>query len=130
MQFAGNLIMEDRGFGGGPSGFGRHTRLMYGIGNMNGIEVSSEYTANVNAILENDTDVQNLVTQGYNITSIHPIIATIIQADGTLNIQATSARVILTNGTSGIASVNVDITNAKVTQIITITRTVIDKSTT
>ena len=123
-------MMADQGFGGGPGRFGGHARMMDGLGNMNGIEVSSEYTANVNAILENDTDVQNLITQGYNLTSIDPIVKTVIQGDGTLSTQATTARVILTNGTSGVASVTVDVANAKVTQITTITKTVIDKSTT
>lgn len=44
--------------------------------------------------------------------------------------KAASAVVLLQNDTSGYATVNVDMTNAKVTQIVTITRTVIDKSST
>jgi len=95
---------------------------------MGGIEVSSEYTANVNAILNNDTDVANLIAEGYNVTSIHPIIKTVVQGDGSIATQATTAVVTMTNGTSGYATVNVDVANAQVTQITTITRTVIDKT--
>jgi hypothetical protein len=134
MQFAGNIMMANQGFngfGGGPgAGHGGHGQMMGGMDNMNNIEASTEYTANVNAILGNDSDVQNLISQGYNVTSINPIVKTVIQGDGTIVTQATNTTVILTNGTSGFATVNVDVANAKVTQIITITRTVIDKNTT
>jgi hypothetical protein len=127
IQFAGNMMMDNHGFDGGPGG---HGQPIGGMGGMNSIEVSTEYTDNVNAILGNDSDVQNLIVQGYNVTSINPIIKNVIQGDGTIATQATNATVILTNGTSGFATVKVDVANAKVTQIITITRTVIDKSTT
>jgi hypothetical protein len=130
IQFAGNMMMDNQGFGGGPGGHGGHGQMMGVMNNMNNVEVGTEYTANVNAILGNDSDVQNLVAQGYNVTSINPIVKTVIQEDGTIATQATNAAVILTNGTSGFATVKVDVANAKVTQIITITRTVIDKSTT
>jgi hypothetical protein len=124
--FTDNIMMEQgsRGFGGGPGGQGRHG-MMGGMGN---IEVSSEYTANVNAILNNDTDIANLIAQGYNVTAINPIVKTVIQGDGTVATQATTTTVFM-QGTSGFATVNVDIANAKVTQIVTVTRTLIDKST-
>jgi hypothetical protein len=120
----GEMIMGDQGFGRGPGGH-RHG-FMGGFGN---IEVSSEYTANVNVILNNDTDVQNLISQGYNVTSINPIVKNVIEADGTLTTKATTAIVTLQNGTSGYATVGVDVSQAKVTQIVIITRTVIDKTT-
>jgi hypothetical protein len=125
----GGMMLGDQGFGGEP-GFGGHRgcgpRFMGGMGN---IEVSSEYAATVNAILNNDTDVQNLITEGYNVTSIHPIIKSVIGADGTVTTKATTAIVTLQNGTSGYATVSVDVEQAKVTRIVIITRTVIDKST-
>jgi len=129
IQFAGNMMMDSQGFGGGPGGHGGHGQMMGGMPGMNGVEVSTEYAANVNTILGNDSDVQNLIAQGYNVTLINPIVKTAVQGDGTIVTQATNATVILTNGTSGFAAVNVDVANAKVTQIITITRAVIDKST-
>jgi hypothetical protein len=127
LQFDGRMMMDSQGFGGGPVG---HCGLGEGFrGGMANIEVSTEYTANVNAILDNDADVQNLVSQGYNVTSINPIVKNVIGGDGTLTTQATTAIVTMQNGTSGYATVKVDVANSTVTQIITITRTVIDKST-
>ena len=126
-----SMIMGDQGFGVGP---GRMTGPggrsdMFG-GPMGNIEVSSAYNQTVSNILDNDTDVKNLVSQGYNVTSINPILISTIGADGTLTTKASTAIVTMQNGTFGFATVSVDITNAKVTQIIIITRTVIDKSTT
>lgn len=123
----GGMMVGEQEFGGPGCRGGRGGRgFMGGFGN---VEVSSEYTANVNAILGNDTDVQNLVSQGYNVTSINPIVKNIIEADGTLSTKATTAIVTLQNGTSGFATVSVDVSQSKVTQIVIITRTVIDKST-
>lgn len=117
--------MMERGFGAfgrGPGGreFGR-------MGGMGNIEISSEYTAKINSILGNDTDVANLTTQGYNVTAIRPIVKTVIQGDGTITSQATTA-IVFMQGTSGYATVHIDIANAKVTEIVTVTRNVIDKS--
>ncbi|HEX9261247.1 MAG TPA: hypothetical protein VF893_01820 [Candidatus Bathyarchaeia archaeon] len=119
----GGMMIGDQRLGGGHRGHG--LGFMGGIGN---IEVSSEYKANVNAILDNDTDVQGLVSQGYNITSINPIVKSVIEADGTLVTKATTAVVTLQNGTSGFAIVRVEVSEGKVTQIVIITRTVIDKT--
>jgi hypothetical protein len=121
----GGDMTREQGFGGGPRGHGDGGGFMGGVGN---IEVSSEYTANVNAILTVDTDMQNLVSEGYNVTSIHPIVRNIVEADGTIATKATTATIMLQNGTSGFATVSVDVENAKVTQIVIITRTVIDKT--
>lgn len=122
------IMMGDQGFGGGMAGPGGRGNGFGGP--MGNIEVSSAYNQTVSNILGNDTDVQKLVSQGYNVTSINPILSSIIGADGTLTTQASTAVVTMQNGTSGFATISVDITNAKVTQIIIITRTVIDKSTT
>lgn len=100
------------------------------MGGMGRIEVSSEYTATVNAILNSDTDIQKLIAEGYNVTSIRPVIKCTVEADGTVTTKATTAIAILQNSTSARAIASVDITNAKVTQIVTFTRTIIDKSTT
>ena len=123
-QFSRGMITNMQGFGGGcrhggPRGF---------MGGMTNIEVSSEYTAKINAILTNDSDVQNLISQGYNVTAINPLVKNVVEGDGTLTTKATTAIVLLQNGTSGYATISVDVTNAKVTQMVTITRTVIDKS--
>jgi len=108
------------GFKGGriPSGWGR-----------NGfVEVSAEYNQTVINIAESDSDVQNLLAEGYSISAVRPIIKSVVQADGTVVRKATSAIVILEKDTTGRATVYVDVTAGKVTQIVILTRTVIDKS--
>ena len=127
-QFGNSMKMMDggQGFGGGPGGRGHGPESM-GSG-MSNIEVSDEYTANVNAILSNDTDVANLISEGYNITSINPVVKNVIQGDGTLVTKATTAIVTMENGDSGIATVKVDIENSAVLKITIITTTVIDKT--
>ena len=122
----GIFILNSQGFGG-PRNRQCEPRLGP-VGGMGGIDVSSEYTANVNTILNSDTDVANLISQGYNVTAIHPIVKTVLQGDGTLITHATSAVVLMINGPSGYATVNIDIANSHVTTITTVTRTVIDKS--
>ncbi len=117
-------MMGDQGFGGGPGGhrgkFGGFTENM---------RISSEYNQTVTNILGNDADVQNLISEGYTVMSIRPKIESVIGADGTITTKATTAIVTLQNGTTGYATVGLDITNAKVTQIVILTRTVIDKTT-
>lgn len=92
------------------------------------IEVSEEYVQKVKDILNKDTDVKNLLTQGYNLTSVQPIIKRIVNADGTVTSKATTAIVRLEKGLSGSAVVNVDVELGKVNQIQIITRIIIDKT--
>jgi len=123
MGFGGGMMGQGMGPGSGQRPMG-HGGFMDG---MNSIEVSSEYTANVTAILNNDTDIANLTSQGYNVTSINPIVKNVIQGGGAIATQASTAIVILQNSTSGYATAYVDLSQAKVTQIVIITRTVINK---
>jgi hypothetical protein len=101
----------DRGFGG----FGSEA-----------IQLSSDFTANVTNIAKNDSDVQNLLNQGYNITSIRPIISTTVDGNGNVITKASTADLTLI-GTNGRALVVVDLSQAKVTKIVTLTMTEIDK---
>ncbi len=71
--------------------------------------------------------MQQLIANGYNVTRVMPIIKTVVDADGTVVTKAANAVVVLEKDTSGIAFVSVDIGQSKVTQIITYTRTVIEK---
>jgi len=91
------------------------------------IEVSEEYEENVLNIAKSDTDVQALLSDGYNITQVRPIIKTVVEADGTVVTKAASAVVMLEKDTTGYAAVSVDVEEAKVTQIVIITKTVIEK---
>jgi hypothetical protein len=119
------MMIGHQGFGGPGGPGGGHGREFGGF--MGNIEVSSAYNQTVTNILGNDTDVQKLVTQGYTVTTIRPVVQSTLSADGTVTTKAATAIVTMHNGTSGHANVGVDITNAKVTQIVILTKTVIDK---
>lgn len=110
------------GFGMHGMRFGRH-----GFGGFGPVEVSDEFEQTVVNIAENDTDVQNLMNDGYNATALRPVIKTVIDAEGNVVTKATSAVLILQKDTTGYATVTVNIDEAKVTQIVILTRTVIDK---
>lgn len=107
-----------RGFGRGPGHGGRGEF----------ITVSQEFKDNVINIAENDSDVQNLLAQGYNVTRIMPVISTTVEGNGTVTMKATSAIVTLSQNTTGRAIVWVDLEQAKVTRIELLSITVIDKS--
>ncbi len=92
------------------------------------IEVSEEYKENVINIAKSDTDVQNLLNDGYNITGVKPIIKTVVEGDGTVVTKATNAIVMLEKDTTGRAMVWVDLEQGKVTKIVILTLTIIEKS--
>ncbi len=116
----GGMDFRGRGFGG----FGD-------VGGFGQVEVSADFAANVTNIAKADSDVINLLNSGYNITSIRPIIKEVVDGQGNVAPKATSAVVVLengtTNGTSGHATVLVDLEKGKVTEIVTTTRTVLEK---
>jgi len=102
-----------RGFGGG-----------LGSG---AIQLSADFTANVTNIAKSDSDVQNLLTQGFNITSIRPVITTSIDGNGNISTKASTANVLLEGNNGSRAFVIVDLSQAKVTKIVTMMITEIDK---
>jgi hypothetical protein len=110
-------------------GFGRRGMRfgMRGFGGFGPVEVSEEFEQTVINIAESDADVQNLIADGYNVTSVRPIIKTVVDAEGNVVTKATSAVLTLQKDTTGHASVMVDVEEAKVTQIVILTKTVIDK---
>jgi hypothetical protein len=120
--YAGNSTFIGReAFGGRCGSGGRRGPGMT-------ITVSEEFKENVLNITESDSDVQQLLADGYNVTAVRPIIQTIVEGDGSVVTKATSAVVMLTKDTTGYASVWVDLEAAKVTRIEIITRTVIEKA--
>lgn len=100
---------------------------MRGRGFYGPIEVSEEFKENVINIAKKDSDVQNLLNEGYNVTAVKPIIKTVVEGDGTVIAKATSAILILQKGTTGRAIVWVNLEQGKVTRIEILTRTVIEK---
>jgi urocanate hydratase len=91
------------------------------------VEVSEEFEENVVNIAKSDSDVQDLLDDGYNITGVRPIIKSVIEADGNVETKVTSAIVTLEKDTTGHASIWVDIQEENVTEIVILTRTVIEK---
>jgi hypothetical protein len=117
------------GMGFGRWGFGEGPRIgpkgaFRGYGP---VEVSSEFKEKVTNIATNDTDVQQLLDEGYNVTRVMPIFKTVVDGDGNVVTKATNATVMLEKDTTGRAIVSVDLTQEQVTQIIILTRTVINK---
>jgi hypothetical protein len=98
-----------------------------GRGGYGFVEVSEEFEKNVINIAKNDSDVQELLNDGYNITGVRPIIKSIVEADGNVETKATSAIVMLKKDTTSHASIWVDMEEEKVTEIVILTRTVIEK---
>jgi hypothetical protein len=109
-------------------GFGRHGRGFGGkCGGFGPIEVSDEYKTAVTTVVQSDTDVQKLLADGYNVTRVMPIVKTTIDAQGNVTTKATNATVLLVKDTTGYAFISVDLAQNKVTQIVTYTKTVIQK---
>ncbi len=104
---------------------GHRCQSMMGHG-MQQIQISEEYTANITSIAKSDSDVAALIAQGYNITAIHPKISTTIDGNGNVATKAGTAEVTLI-GLNGRAQVTVDLEQAKVTKIVTVTVTEINK---
>jgi hypothetical protein len=91
------------------------------------INVSEEFKENVMNIAKSDPDVQNLLDAGYENTYIQPIIEATVQGNGDVTIKATGAIItFLKNG--GRALVQVDLEAGKVTKIVKVEWTVIEKS--
>jgi hypothetical protein len=122
------------GFGNGPMTMGMESRFgMSGPRGMDrgfgaqAIQVSADFTANVTNIAKSDSDVQNLLNQGFNITSIRPVITRSIDGNGNIVTQASTANVLLVGNNGSRSFVVVDLSQAKVTKIVTLTVTEIDK---
>lgn len=121
------------GFGNGPMmigmepRFGMGQRMGRGFGGLGAVQVSSDFTANVTNIVNNDSDVQNLLNQGYNITSIRPVISTVVDGNGNIVTKASTADLLLQGNNGSRAFVVVDLSQAKVTKVVTLTVTEIDK---
>jgi hypothetical protein len=91
------------------------------------LEVSEDFKQKVLGIAESDSDVKNLLSEGYNITVIRPIVKAFVQGDGTVTVKATGAVLLLSKDKTGWANVEVDVEAGKVTKIIIHSRTVIQK---
>jgi len=130
---AGNGEESSNGFAGlingrmMPGTCGRPREGPRGRGGYGFVQVSEEFEENVINIAKNDSDVQELLDDGYNITGVRPIIKAVVEGDGSVVTKATSAIVMLEKDTTSHATVRVDMEEEKVTKIVILTRTVIEK---
>jgi len=92
------------------------------------MDVSEEFGENVIGIAESDEDVQDLLDDDYSVAGLRPVIKAVVDADGDVVAKATSAIVMLEKDTTSHASAWVDLEEGKVTRIVILTRTVIEKS--
>jgi hypothetical protein len=90
------------------------------------VEVSEEFTSKVLNILKSDPDASKLLSDGYNVTAVRPIVTLSVAGDGTVTLRATQAVVTLSKDSSW-AVVRVDVAQGKVISITAVTRTVIKK---
>jgi len=99
------------------------------FGRSGNIQVSDEYKTKAITIATSDVDVKALLDTGYSVVGVKPIIQSSLEANGVVTSKATYAIVTLKNAEakSGVA-VWVDMTAGRVTKIVTLTATVIDKS--
>jgi hypothetical protein len=100
----------------------------YGSGSQ--VTVSDQYKANITSIASSDPDVQALLNDGYNVTTVIPQFSTVVDGNGNITTSASTAILILTKddtNSTGKAAVFVSLTEAKVTKIYTETQTLIEK---
>lgn len=106
---------------------GMPRRWPHGWGRGGFIEISEEFEENAINIAESDEDVQALLDDGYSIAGVRPMIKSVVDADGNVETKATDAIVILEKDETSRATAWVNLEGAKVTKIVILTRTVIEK---
>jgi hypothetical protein len=124
---AGTALPGYCGRGGGMRGGWRHGGRRVGS-----IDVSESYTAAVLSVVNDDGDVQALLAEGYVVNEdVRPLLRPHVDAEGAVTQTATNAIVVLEkddDNTTYRATVWVDLDADRVTQIVVLSRTVIDKS--
>jgi hypothetical protein len=91
------------------------------------IEVSEEYRSRVLGILSEDKDAAKLISEGYNVTAVKPIVKVYVAADGSVTLRASQAMVTLVKKGEGVAVALVDLEQGKVVKLVVYSKTVIEK---
>ncbi len=105
-------------------------QVEHGFGGHGQVQVSDEFKENVTSIASADSDVQDLLNNGYNVTAVTPILQSTVDGNGYVTTRASTAILTLTKDDTnsyGRAQVLVNIDQATVTKIYTETRTLIEK---
>ncbi|MEM3066317.1 MAG: hypothetical protein QXI81_03185 [Nitrososphaerota archaeon] len=101
-------------------------KMMLGGGCFGFAEASEGFKDKALNIAKNDEDVQRLLNDGYSVIGIRPIVKAVVEEDGSITMKATGAIVMLRKDSAS-AIVKVDVENTKVTEIVTLTKTMITK---
>lgn len=64
------------------------------------IEVSSEYNSTVMSVLESNSETSQLLSQGFSLKVVNPLIRAYVDANGEVILRATQSIAVLTNGTA------------------------------
>jgi|GEM_PF-2139751 hypothetical protein len=91
------------------------------------IEISKEIKEKAISIAKNDSDVQKLLDEGYNITNVRPIIKAVTKKDNNVAIKVIGVIITLKKNSTNYAFIKVDLEKTKVTEIVILTKTVIKK---
>lgn len=91
------------------------------------LEVSEEFQQKVMQIAKADPDVQELLDAGYENAGIKPIVKATVQGNGEVTLRASKA-ILMLRKEGGRAMVHVDVEAEKVTKIVKVEWTVIEKS--
>ncbi|MEM1674580.1 MAG: hypothetical protein QXE14_01040 [Candidatus Bathyarchaeia archaeon] len=92
------------------------------------VELSEGFKNRVLEIIKSDEDVQRLLNEGYNVSSIKIAqVKLVVRESGEIAIEAIKAIVVLTNGNGGRACVEVDLKAGSVTRIVVMNVKVIEK---
>ena len=82
------------------------------------VELSEEFKQKVVEILKSDTDTSALLSSGYNITCIEPILRLVVQGDGSVTMKVTKVIVLMVKPGEGKALAYVDLETGTVEKLV------------
>ncbi|MEM0453247.1 MAG: hypothetical protein QXO98_01110 [Sulfolobales archaeon] len=88
-----------------------------GLGLIKAVELSEEFKNRVIDILESDENTSKLLSDGYNVTLLRPIIKLVVQGDGSVALKVVEVQVTLYKKGEGVVHVLVDYDDGKVIKI-------------
>ncbi len=83
------------------------------------VRISEEYRSAVVNVLKSDPDTSKLLSEGYNVTAVRPLVTAVVTGRGEVVLRADRA-VVLLKGPSGHAWALVDVSEGKVLKVVTV----------